>query len=103
MVGATKAAAAAIAFKSLLSDLGVEWLVRVWTDSTASIGMCSRQGIGRFRHMDTQVVWIQQRIRNNDLDLFKGLGEENSADILTEADIPKDRMEKLLRQVGCEL
>ena len=68
-MGVTKAAAAAIGLRPLLADLGAEWLVRFWTDSTASIGMCSRQGIGKVRHMDTQVMWIQQRIRNNDFDL----------------------------------
>ena len=69
MMGVTRGAMAALGFRSLLSDFGVEWPVRIWTDSTASIGMCSRQGFGKVRHIDTQVLWIQQRIRNGDLDL----------------------------------
>ena len=101
MVRVTKAAAAAIGFRSLLADLGVKWPIRVWTDSSASIGMCSRQGIGKVRHMDTQVMWIQQRVRNNDLDLCKVSGEQHPADVLTKPDIPKDRMEALLEMMGC--
>ena len=96
MVGVTKAAAAALGFRSLLADLGVHWPARVWTDSSASIGMCTRQGIGKVRHMDTQIMWIQQGVRNNDLDLYKIAGERNPADILTKADIPKERMENFL-------
>ena len=83
MVGVTRAAAAAFGFRSLLADLGLDWPVRVWTDSTASIGMCSRQGLGKVRHLDVQLMWIQQRIRNHDLDLYKVLGEENPADLMT--------------------
>ena len=32
MVGATKAAAAALGFRSLLTDFGLDWPMRVWTD-----------------------------------------------------------------------
>ena len=101
MVGVTKAAAAALGFRSLLADFGAHWPVRVWTDSSASIGMCTRQGIGKVRHMDTQVMWIQQRVRNNDIDLYKILGEENPADLMAKAEIPKERMEQLLEKMGC--
>lgn len=96
MMGVTKGAMAALGFKSLLAGFGVEWPVRVRTDSTASIGVCSRQGLGKVRHIDTQVLWIQQRIRNGDLDLYKILGEEDPADILTKASIPEGRMTKLV-------
>ena len=102
MVGVTKAAAAALGFRSLLQDLGVHWPLRVWTDSFASIGMCTRQGIGKVRHMDCQVMWIQQRVRNNDIDLYKIAGEKNPADLLTKADIPRDRAELLLKLMSCE-
>ena len=101
MIGVTTAAAAGIGLRSLLRDLGSDRHLRVWTDSTAFIGICSRQGIGKIRHLDTRLMWIQQRIRNNDLDLYKILGEENPADILTKATIPKDRMEILITRLGC--
>lgn len=101
MIGVTKGAAAALGFKSLLMDLGISWPLRVWTDSSASIGMCTRQGIGKIRHMNTQIMWIQQRVRNGDLDLYKVSGEENPADILTKAEIPRERMEKLLEKLNC--
>ena len=102
MVGVTKAAAAALGFRSLLSDLGLEWPVRVWTDSTASIGMCSRQGLGKVRHLDVQIMWIQQRIRQHDLDLYKVLGEENPADLMTKASIPEDKILQLIDLMGCK-
>ena len=70
VVGVTRAAAIALGFRSLLGDLGQKALNgRVWTDSSAAIGICKRQGLGKLRHLDTQMLWVQQRVRHNDLDL----------------------------------
>ena len=35
-----------LGYEALLLDLGVEVPLRVWTDSSAAIGICSRQGLG---------------------------------------------------------
>ena len=101
MVGVTRAAAATLGLKSLLADFGVKCQPRIWTDSSASLGMCSRQGLGKVRHLDTQKMWIQQRVRCGDLDLYKIGGDNNPADIFTKASIPSDRMEKMLTEMGC--
>ena len=84
---------------SLLFDLGVKLKLRFWTDSTASKGICSRQGLGKVRHLDTQSLWIQQRIRNHDLDLYKIAGEENPADLGTKY-LNEKKMEKYMEEVG---
>ena len=39
--GVVKGAGVGLAFQSLLSDLGISMPVRVWTDSSAAIGICS--------------------------------------------------------------
>ena len=70
VVGVTKASAIALGFKSLPKDFGQDMKGRVWTDSSAAIGICKRQGLGKLRHLDTQMLWVQQRVRNNDLDLL---------------------------------
>ena len=84
VVGVTRAAAVALGFRSLLADYGaVTVRGRVWTDSSAAIGICKRQGLGKLRHLDTQMLWVQQRVRNNDLDLYYVPGDHNPADIFT--------------------
>ena len=45
--GVVRGSAAGLRMLSLLADLGVRILLRVWTDSTASIGICKRQGLGK--------------------------------------------------------
>ena len=75
--GVVRGSAMGLGFLSLLADLGVKLPLRVWTDSTASKGICARQGLGKIRHLDAQELWVQQRIRNGELGLYKVAGEEN--------------------------
>ena len=93
--GIVKAGSNALGLKGMLADVSVDVQITVCTDSSAAKGIASRRGLGKVRHMEAQTMWIQQRIRNNDLDLYKVPGENNPADILTKADIPRERMEKL--------
>ena len=47
------------------------------------------------------MLWVQQRVRNNDLDLYCVPGDRNPADIFTKPNIPYERMDSLLRSMGC--
>ena len=47
------------------------------------------------------MLWVQQRVRNNDLDLYYVLGDRNPADIFTKPNIPQERTESLLSSMGC--
>ena len=62
--GVVKGAATGFGFQALLADFGVESGLTVWTDSTASMGICQRQGLERVRHLATQALWVQQRVRD---------------------------------------
>ena len=42
-----KAAGIAIGQQSLMNDPGMNVRVRVWTDSSAAIGICGRSGLGK--------------------------------------------------------
>ncbi len=97
-----RAAANGLGYLSLLADLGIRLRLRVWTDSTASQGMCGRQGLGKVRHLDVQELWVQQRVRNRDFDLFKIKGEENPGDLFTKAGLAESRITELLRLLNCE-
>ena len=81
--GVVKAAATGLGYQALLQDLGVALPLRVWTDSSATIGICGRQGLGRVRHLATQTLWIQQRVRDGSFELWKVKGVENPADLFT--------------------
>ena len=42
---------------ALLKDIGINLPLRVWTDSSAAIGICGRQGLGKLRHVARQTLW----------------------------------------------
>jgi hypothetical protein len=99
--GVVRAAGAALGQQSLFADLGVSLGVRVWTDSSAAIGICSRQGLGKLRHIDTQALWIQEKVRTRQIILKKVKGDVNPADLLTKHLGSKDKVDQLVDLYGC--
>ena len=75
--------------------------LRVWTDSSAAIGICSRQGLGKLRHLETHLLWVQQAVRSKRIDLRKVPGEENPADLYTKYLPSRERVAKLVELMGC--
>ena len=100
--GVVRAASAALGYAAMLEDLGHELPVRVWTDSSAAIGICGRRGLGRLRHVDTQCLWVQQRVRDGDFELRKVKGEANPADLFTKHLTSPDRIRSLMGVFACE-
>ena len=90
-----------LGYKALLQDLGINAEVRLWTDSSASIGICSRQGLGKLRHIDTHTLWIQQAVRTGRVEIKKVLGSESPADLLTKHNLSRDKLDQLVKLYGC--
>ena len=99
--GVVRGSGAGLGFQSLLRDLGLEVPLRVWRDSSAAIGICSRQGLGGVRHLDTHTLWVQQAVRCKKIDLRKVDGEVNPADIFTKHSLTRERLMKLVGLFEC--
>ena len=100
--GAVRAGGVGLGYQSLLGDLGIRLPIRVWTDSTATIGICGRDGLGKLRHIDTQCLWLQQKVRDGSLEIRKVKGTENPADLFTKHLGSAKVVENLLALFGCE-
>ena len=81
--GLCKGAANGIGMRSLAADLGITWSIKVFTDATAAMGMTRRLGVGKVRHLDTALLWIQSKVRGGDVGMEKVAGADNPADALT--------------------
>jgi len=79
-------------FLSLMADLGIALAMRLWTDSTASQGMCARQRLRKVRHLDVQELCVQQLIRNGGFALYKVDGEANPGHFFTKASLTARRI-----------
>ncbi len=99
--GVVKASSTALGYQALLEDLGIPMAVRVWTDSSATIGICSRRGLGKLRHVDTQCLWIQQKVREREFELRKVKGDMNPADLCTKYLPGFGKIESLTALFGC--
>ena len=76
--------------------------LRVHSDATAAIGIARRRGLGKFRHLDTEDLWIQSKIRSKEIQLLKVLGAVNPADVLTKY-IDAKTLAAALKTMGLEL
>ena len=99
--GLVKASGIGLGFKSLVSGLGYELPCRVWTDSSAAMGIVGRQGLGKLRHIDTHSLWVQQAARSGRILVRKVRGEENPADLFTKHLCSREKVTELVRLIGC--
>ncbi len=73
----------ALGIQSVARDLGVELQPEVHADSSAAIGICRRSGIGKVRHLAVAQLWVQELVHSRACRLYKVLGTENPADLMT--------------------
>jgi hypothetical protein len=89
----------ALGLQSVARDLGVELEPEVHADSSAAIGICRRCGIGKVRHLAVAQLWVQDLVRSQACRLYKVLGTENPADLLTKP-LPRTEIDGHLRRLG---
>ena len=83
LYGILDGSARGIFHKALYEEMGRTINIDVETDSTAAIGMCSRTGVGKTRHIQVRWLWIQDAIREKLVRLRKVRGTDNEADMGT--------------------
>lgn len=83
-------------------DLGLQLPVTAWTDSSAAIGIASRSGLGKLRHLETHTLWLQEKVRTGAIVVKKVRGEVNPADLFTKHLPSREKVHQLLMLFGCE-
>ncbi len=53
------------------------------SDASAAIGIASRRGLGKVRHIEVHQLWIQDKVAKGEIILVKVKGTKNVADALT--------------------
>ena len=80
-----------IGITQLAHDWGMSVDGRLYVDSEAAIGVVSRRGNGRLRHVRVGMLWIQEQVEEGALVVKKVLGTENPADAMTKY-LPASKM-----------
>ena len=90
-----------LGLQQVLKDLGFNYKIRVHSDATAAIGIARRRGMGKLRHLDCADLWVQEKIRNQQVSIHKVLGSENPADAFTKY-VTKDILDMSLNKIGMQ-
>ena len=83
LIALVKSTIEGIGIKSLLKDVGLCSKIQVFADASAALGIIARKGVGKVRHLDTSMLWIQQKELQNSVEFLKVHGVVNPADLMT--------------------
>ena len=88
---------------ALMKDLGLDTPddFDIYTDANAAIGIVQREGVGRTRHIDVNMLWVQQRQKEGEMSINKVDTKYNPADIMTKA-VPIEVMWRHVTNLGFE-
>ena len=80
-----KGASQGIGVQNIMNYLGVEVIekVQLLSDASAAIGIASRRGSGKVRHIEVNKIWLQDKVLSGNMGLSKGSTGNNVADALT--------------------
>lgn len=81
--GIVKGATMSIGVREILADLGMSRQIVIKTDASAAEGITNRVGLGKLRHLETNLLWMQERVASSDIIVEKVPGVTNIADALT--------------------
>ena len=83
LVAAVKMSAELLGLEQLMAEWGIQVRSEVLIDSSAALGVVSRKGNGKLRHIKVGMLWVQEKQETEELTFKKVLGLENPADLMT--------------------
>ena len=104
LVALVKGSCEGIGIGSLMEDLKGknQGVIDMYTDASAAIGITQREGVGRTRHIDVGMLWVQQKQKAGELEIHKVDGKWNPADVLTKH-VPSEIIIRHLETAGMKM
>ena len=85
--------------RKVLAFFGLALGLQSLTDSSANNAMAHRLGVGKIRHLETKVLWLQQYVYQGILTMTWSPGKYNNSDLGTKI-LPKGRFLELVEKCG---
>ena len=90
LIALVKGCCEGIGAQSYMADAGIETgKLQVHADASAALGVVHRTGIGKIRHLDVAMLWIQQKQWKKRIGFNKVNGKLNPADMFTK-NVPRE-------------
>ena len=96
-----KATSEGIGIKNIMKDFGRNMVVCILIDASAALGIVRRKGVGRVRHLDTDLLWVQDTSESKEVKYSKIEGSRNPADLLTKY-LSSTDMRRFVCRMGME-
>ena len=93
-----QAGSVALGLRAMYRDLGIELKLNLITDATGAKGIATRRGLGKLRHVEVHLLWLQQLVASGDFKVLKVDGKQNPADLYTKY-LSQDDMKKHMRRI----
>ena len=72
-----------LGMRTVAREMGRQVKLQLKTDSSAAKGAALRTGAGRLKHIQTNQLWVQERLSSGEITLKKIPREVNTADLFT--------------------
>ena len=75
-----------LGMKAMMCEFGLEpqlEVIRIHTDSSVAKAFVATRGLGRMRHIDVKLLWLQECVHHGRLNVSKVGGATNVADAMT--------------------
>ena len=87
-----KGASCVLGIQAMMKELRADAQVRIKTDAIAAVGIASRRGLGKVKHIDVTQLWTYDKVAEKKIKLQQVGTKENVADALTKG-ISHEEME----------
>ena len=100
LYGVVKGACEGLGVSTLLKDVGEsDPKVRMHMDASAAKGIIERKGLNKIRHIDVDVLWLQEQQARRLLPLEKVLRTDNVAELMTK-NLPAATIDRYIDMMG---
>ena len=96
---APEAVAEAFGLQAACEDAGLEVNLQMMADVSAALGIIERKGRGRFRHIETNRLWIQEVAAKRKVTFSKVKGPEDPAHLMTK-ELEMNEFDKYVDMIG---
>ena len=100
LMAVVKGCCEGIGVQEYMNDAGIEKTkLGIYTDASAAIGIAQRFGLGRTRHIDVSMLWIQQKQWKKRFEIAKIDGKKKTADLFTKH-VPQNLAVQQMNSIG---
>ena len=95
-----KSASTALGLQAMAKEVGYSLNIMLCVDSSAAIGISSRRGLGKVRHIELNQLWLQEHVATGRIIAHKVPGQTNVSDCLTKHS-SREKIDSSMKSASC--